>query len=185
MATSGALDIENTNISTAPGVELSSQQKTLIGSVLDLFAGRPSLPKLQLWKDDATFEDPIAKAHGRKEYEAQWYGLQTAFSEIERLHHQVKSSGNPIEMELKTRYKVAGVGTEKTIESVVRIFTDGDKISKVEDRWNGNLPDGAVANVSDPFPEWTSGLCGEMRCPYRHLLMHGGTGRISYSANVY
>jgi hypothetical protein len=151
MATAPSLQIENTNIHTAPGVELSSQQKTLVGSVLDLFAGRPSLAKLQLWKDDGVFEDPLAKAHGRKEFEAQWYGLQTAFSEIERLHHEVKSAGNPIEMDLKTRYMVKGVGAEKTVESVVRIFTEGDKISKVEDRWNGSLPDGAVANVSGSY----------------------------------
>jgi hypothetical protein len=146
------LNIENTNINTAPNVTLTEQQKTLIGSVLDLFAGRPSLAKLQLWKDNGVFEDPIAKAQGRKEFEAQWYGLQTAFSEIERLHHEVKSAGNPIEMDLKTRYVVKGVGAEKVMESVVRIFTDGDRISKVEDRWNGNLPDGAVANVSFVFP---------------------------------
>jgi len=62
------LGIENTNVKTAAGVELSAQQKLLVGSVLDvshtfpqqnqnisptrknkLFAGRPSLKKLQLW----------------------------------------------------------------------------------------------------------------------------------------
>jgi len=64
--------IENTNINTAPGVELSSQQKTLVGSVLDLFAGRPSLDKLQLWTDEGVFEDPITVARGRKQFEPQW-----------------------------------------------------------------------------------------------------------------
>ena len=68
-------NIENTNINTASGVALSPQQKTLVGSVLDLFAGRPSLEKLQLWSDDATFEDPITIAQGRKRYEAQWVYL--------------------------------------------------------------------------------------------------------------
>jgi len=43
-----------------------------VGSVLDLFAGRPSLPKLRLWADDATFEDNITVSKGRKQYEAQW-----------------------------------------------------------------------------------------------------------------
>ena len=159
------LKIENTNINTAPNVTLSDHQKTLVGSVLDLFAGRPSLAKLQLWKDDGVFEDPIAKAQGRKEFEAQWYGLQTAFSEIERLHHEVKSAGNPIEMDLKTKYVVKGVGAEKVMESVVRIFTDGERIAKVEDRWNGNLPDGAVANVSFLVPSSSgSGDC-DVGCP--------------------
>jgi hypothetical protein len=69
---SSGLNIENTNIKTAPGVTLEEQQKTLVGSVLDLFAGRPSLEKLQLWKDEGVFEDPITIAEGRKQYEAQW-----------------------------------------------------------------------------------------------------------------
>ncbi len=33
-------------------------------------------------QDDATFADPLTKAEGRKQYEAQWYGLVAAFSEI-------------------------------------------------------------------------------------------------------
>jgi hypothetical protein len=73
MSTSSSdLKIENTNIKTASGVDLSSQQKTIVGSVLDLFAGRPSLEKLQLWSDEGVFEDPITVARGRKQYEAQW-----------------------------------------------------------------------------------------------------------------
>lgn len=134
--------IENTEIKTAPGVTLSDAQILLTGSVLDLFAGRPSLKKLSLWKDNARFEDPITNAGGRKQYSAQWYGLVAAFSEIERLSHQVTSSGNPIIMNLKTRYVVKGIGKEQTIDSVVKIHTDSDKIAKVEDRWNDQLPDG-------------------------------------------
>ena len=147
----GELRIENQNINTAADVELSDHQTTLVGSVLDLFAGRPSLAKLQLWKDDAVFQDPITVAQGRKEFEPQWYGLQTAFSEIERLSHQVNSSGNPIEMDMKTRYKVKGLGSEKVIDSKINIYTDGDKISKVEDKWNGELPESGIANVSSVF----------------------------------
>ncbi len=144
----GELKIENTNINTLPDVKLSDHQKTIVGSVLDLFAGRPSLAKLQLWKDDAVFSDPITIAQGRSQFEPQWYGLQTAFSEIERLHHEVTSSGNPIEMSMKTRYKVKGLGSEQTIDSKINIFTEGDKISKVEDKWDGQLPDSSIKNVS-------------------------------------
>jgi hypothetical protein len=102
------LGIESTDIKTATGVSLSPQQRVLVGSVLDvllpihlprseqgwkgeeervltigqLFAGKPTLKKLQLWTDDATFADPLTKAEGRRQYEAQWYGLKAAFSEI-------------------------------------------------------------------------------------------------------
>ncbi|KZF24878.1 hypothetical protein L228DRAFT_236039 [Xylona heveae TC161] len=142
------IPIENTNVNTAPQVQLDQTQRLLAGSVLDLFAGRPSLKKLSLWTDDATFEDPLTKAGGRKQYEAQWYGLQTAFSEIERLNHQVTSSGNPIEMDLSQRYKVKGIGMEKTINSKVKIFyNNAGKITRVEDRWDGELPDSSIQNV--------------------------------------
>jgi len=80
--TAANLGIENMDIKTAAGVSLNDQQKIIVGSVLDLFAGRPSLKKLQLWTDNAKFQDPITHAEGRKQYEAQWYGLQSAFSEI-------------------------------------------------------------------------------------------------------
>ncbi|KAF2812243.1 uncharacterized protein BDZ99DRAFT_383627, partial [Mytilinidion resinicola] len=147
--TTSNLTIENTNLNTAPGVELSATQKTLVGSVLDLFAGRPSLEKLQLWSDEGVFEDPITIARGRKQYEAQWYGLQSAFSSIERLSHSIMSSENPISIDMKTKYTVKGINKEQTIESIVNIFTseDGQKIVKVEDKWNGELPDSSIKDA--------------------------------------
>ncbi|KAF2493568.1 hypothetical protein BU16DRAFT_551378 [Lophium mytilinum] len=149
MTTSNNLNIENTNLNTAPGVDLTPTQRTLTTSILDLFAGRPSLEKLALWTDDAVFEDPITIARGRKQYEAQWYGLQSAFSSIERLSHEVTSAGNPISMDMKTKYTVKGIGKEQTIESVIKIFTDeaGEKIVKVEDKWGGNLPESSFVNA--------------------------------------
>jgi hypothetical protein len=108
-----------------------------------------SILALTTSQDDAIFQDPITKAEGRKQYEPQWYGLQTAFSEIERLHHEVTSAGNPITMDLKTRYKIKGIGKEQTIESVVNIHTtSAGKITMVEDKWNGELPEGAFSKAS-------------------------------------
>jgi hypothetical protein len=53
-------------------------------------------------------------------------------------------------MDLKTRYKVKGVGNGQVIESVVKVHLDegGERITGVEDRWNGNIPEGAFAKVS-------------------------------------
>jgi hypothetical protein len=143
--------VETTNVQANPGVQLSPAQQLLTGSVLDLFAGRPSKRKLTLWSDDGSFHDPLTNATGRKQYEAQWYGLKAAFSEIERLHASVKSAGNPIELDLKTRYKVKGLGSEKTIQSLIAIHTTGEgeamRIMKVEDKWDGSIEDGPVKNA--------------------------------------
>lgn len=145
------LGIKNTSIDTAPGVTLNDNQKILVGSVLDLFAGKPSLKKLQLWTDTATFADPITNANGRKQYEPQWYGLAAVFSSITRLHYSVTSSCNPITMDLKTNYKLKGLGKETVIDSVVEIWEgegeDKGKIVKVVDKWSGKLPEGAFANA--------------------------------------
>jgi hypothetical protein len=44
---------------------------------------------------------------------------------------------------------VKGLRIEKIIDSVVKIHTDakGERVTAVEDRWNGNIPDGAFAKV--------------------------------------
>jgi hypothetical protein len=78
------------------------------------------------------------------------YGLDAAFSPIEQLHHEVKSSENPIIMDLKQRYVIKGIQKEQIITSVVTIQStpDGTKIEKVEDKWNGKLPDSSIQNVS-------------------------------------
>ena len=52
-------------------------------------------------------------------------------------------------MDMKTKYKMKGVGIEQTIQSVVKIHHDNqEKITKVEDRWNDELPEGTFKNVS-------------------------------------
>lgn len=120
-----------------------------------------------MWDDNGVFEDNITIATGRKQFEPQWvcdlplldlallkrqlkYGLQAAFSEIERLHHEVVSAGNPIGMDLKTRYVTKGISKEQTISSRINIFYDKDtgKITKVQDKWDGELPDSSFKNVS-------------------------------------
>lgn len=70
-------------------------------------------------------------------------------SEIERLSHSVKSADNPISWDLKTRYVVNGLKKEQTILSVVNIYTNSaSKIEKAENKWDGNLPDSSITNIS-------------------------------------
>ena len=44
---------------------------------------------------------------------------------------------------------VKGIGKEQVIQSEVAIHLDGEgKIEKLEDKWDGKLPEGGIANVS-------------------------------------
>ena len=52
-------------------------------------------------------------------------------------------------MDMKTRYVVKGIGQEKTIQSVIKVWLNQQgKIERVEDRWDDQLPDGGIKNVS-------------------------------------
>lgn len=56
---------------------------------------------------------------------------------------------------MSNKYVVKGIKQEKVMNSVVRIHVGQDgKIDKVEDRWNGELPSGAISDVSNPR-NWT------------------------------
>jgi hypothetical protein len=52
-------------------------------------------------------------------------------------------------MDMTTMYKVKGIGKETTINSKINIFHDNGKITRVEDKWDGSLPDSSIANVSN------------------------------------
>ena len=68
-------------------------------------------------------------------------------------------------MDLKTRYVIKGIHKEQTITSKVNIFYDKatGKITKLEDKWDGKLPDSSFTNVSwwqlATLPDWSSAKC--------------------------
>ncbi|KAH9905470.1 hypothetical protein F4778DRAFT_779806 [Xylariomycetidae sp. FL2044] len=141
-----SVGIKNTNINEDAGVKLSPHQKVLVGSVLDLFSGNPTLRHLSLWSPSAVFTDPLTVAAGYDKYAAQWYGLPALFDPIRIRSHRVTSAGNPIELDLSNAYVVKGIKKEQVIDSRVRIHVgaDGRTIEKVEDRWNDELPEGTA-----------------------------------------
>jgi len=71
------LNIESVNINTASGADLNAQQKVLVGSILDLFKGKPTLKKLQLWTVSV-----ISHPKGRKEKHTH----EDEFSDVKNLN---------------------------------------------------------------------------------------------------
>ena len=51
---------------------------------------------------------------------------------------------------MRTRYVIKGIGKEQTVDSKINIAYDKatGKITKVEDKWDGKLPDSSFTNVS-------------------------------------
>lgn len=124
-----------------------------VASSHQLFEGKPTLKHLSLWNPDATFIDPITTAQGYNRYAAQWYALAQMLSPVEIQSHEVISSGNPIEVKLHNRYTLPSINKPQDIHSVVRIWVDDNgKIDRVEDRWDGELPEGALSEVCSGGP---------------------------------
>ncbi|PFH58289.1 hypothetical protein XA68_13915 [Ophiocordyceps unilateralis] len=146
-----SIGVKNTELNISPGVTLTSEKKVVVGSVLDLFEGHPTLRHLTLWQPTATFQDPIAIAKGYASYAAQWYGLPVLFNPIKIRSHEVTSGGNPIELSLSNAYTMKGLKSEHVINSTVRIHVaDDGKIEKVEDKWDMNIPLSGTS-ISDAF----------------------------------
>ena len=89
-------------------------------------------------------------AQGYDRFAAQWYGLAALFRPIQLQNYKVVSDGNPVELELSNKYVVKGIKHEQVIDSKVVILIGADgKIERLEDRWNGKLPEGVVSEVSE------------------------------------
>ncbi|KAI1872177.1 uncharacterized protein JN550_003896 [Neoarthrinium moseri] len=146
-ASFASYNIKNTSINEGSGVKLSDQQK-VANYRPQLFEGNPTLKHLSLWSRNATFADNITNAVGYDKFAAQWYGLPAVFNPIKIQSHQVTSGGNPIELSLSNKYVVKGIKKEQVMDSVVKIHVGSDgKIEKVEDKWNGKLPEGGISEV--------------------------------------
>ncbi|KAK0632903.1 hypothetical protein B0T14DRAFT_505417 [Immersiella caudata] len=144
-----SIGVKNTSINFAVGINLSQHQKLLVGSVLDLFEGNPTLKHLSLWNRNGVFADPITDAVGYDRFAAQWYGLPAVFGNIQLISHKVVDGGNPMEVELQNRYTAKVIGKTQEIKSRVKIWVSGDgQIERVEDRWDGKeLPEGFVGEA--------------------------------------
>lgn len=73
-------------------------------------------------------------------------------SDIVQEEVAIKNVGNPMELHLKTKYKVKAVGKEQVIDSTVLVHmtdaSDGARITRVEDKWGGTPPpDGFFSKV--------------------------------------
>jgi hypothetical protein len=53
-------------------------------------------------------------------------------------------------LNLSQNYVVKGLGKEVKVDSIVEITTteDGSRITKLHDKWNGELPSGPIRDVS-------------------------------------
>ncbi|KAL7275992.1 hypothetical protein RUND412_001023 [Rhizina undulata] len=133
--------IETVEINVLQGLTLQGHQREVIGSVLDLFQGRPTRGKMAYWRGDAVFNGGFVKAFGRDEVLAAWQMHSKVMKDITMVSHEVvKVEDTSYEMELVQKYTLKGVGG-RVISVRSRIYIELDRcggIREVKDLWDGS-----------------------------------------------
>ncbi|KAK6966398.1 hypothetical protein R3P38DRAFT_3155151 [Favolaschia claudopus] len=119
---------------------LKADHERVLADIRSMYELRPSPEIFQRsWHPDAVFEDPLAKAHGFREYAAQWYAMPKLFAKSETVNSRVMSSTNSpnrIVFSQTQRYKNRFM--DKTISSVVTVdLDDSDRIIRMVELWDG------------------------------------------------
>jgi len=138
-------EIQNTDICTLPGVNLTDLQRKQVGCVLDLFQAKPTLFKLNMFAEDGVYEDAFATANGRDEIGGQFYGLPKVTRESITRSHCVKSVSpdGKIEMDLHQVFVFKLGGKEVDMKTTIIIYSDAKtgKITRLQDRPMEDIPD--------------------------------------------
>ncbi|KAH8117428.1 hypothetical protein DFH11DRAFT_1687433 [Phellopilus nigrolimitatus] len=111
------------------------------------------------WRKDAVFEDPLAHCEGLNEIAPQ----PKVFSKSETVASRVLSSThhpNRIIYSQTQEYTLRGIGTKRTVKSIVVIeLDDDDKIVRLEDQRNGEESPtawgvGTLRRLNGKFTPW-------------------------------
>ncbi|TFY67778.1 hypothetical protein EVJ58_g1405 [Rhodofomes roseus] len=136
--------ITNASVDVAPGVTIDDHRRTLVGVVLDLFQGKPSLYKMDFFAEDAVYEDPVAKSVGRTSIAGQFYGLPELFrSSVTKSAQITASDAHTTSFRVLHEFTPKLVPKTVSFDTVMTITVDAaGKITHWRDRPSAGIPDG-------------------------------------------
>ncbi|KAK3166593.1 hypothetical protein QOZ80_1AG0047860 [Eleusine coracana subsp. coracana] len=125
-----------------------TQEKEKVGGVserimphlLNIYGSRATARDFEIYAADATFEDPLMRAHGVKQIKSAFYTLPKVFGESKIVEYTVQE--NPtgpgkteVLIDNKQHYKVFGKAVDLT--SLIRLEVNEEgKVVKHEDWWD-------------------------------------------------
>ncbi|KAL9225022.1 hypothetical protein vseg_000994 [Gypsophila vaccaria] len=111
----------------------------IIPRLLNLYGRQPRASDFEIYADNATFEDPLMRAHGVKQIKSAFYTIPKVFSESGIVGYTLKeeeiSPGkNEILIDNKQHYKFWGRNIDMI--SLIVLEVEGGKVVRHEDRWD-------------------------------------------------
>jgi len=111
----------------------------ILPHLLNMYGSRATARDFEIYAPDATFEDPLMRAHGVKQIKSSFYTLPKVFGESKIVEYTVQENPTgPGKVEIlidnKQHYKVFGKPVDLT--SLIRIQVEDGKVVRHEDWWN-------------------------------------------------
>ncbi|ONK77547.1 uncharacterized protein A4U43_C02F7710 [Asparagus officinalis] len=134
-------DRSNKNLDDSRSHKSHSLSHTIIPHILNLYGSRATAKDFEIYDPNATFEDPLMRAHGVKQIKSAFYSVAKIFSESEIVEYSVQESATAsgkaeILIDNKQHYKIFGKDVD--ITSLIKLNIQEGKIIRHEDWWDRN-----------------------------------------------
>ncbi|PYH84400.1 hypothetical protein BO82DRAFT_430107 [Aspergillus uvarum CBS 121591] len=141
---------------------LSPARRAIQHHILNLYGGSASESDMQVYAEQAIYDDPLSYCDTRYKIAGQWYGIPKLFARSETLATEVvPSPDDELVWKQRQRYTVAGLHASKVVDSLVslRLEPSGDagaeKVVYHKDMWNEKDYD------HEGFGAWVKKLNGD------------------------
>jgi hypothetical protein len=132
-------------------ISISPRRQNILKSICALYSGSASEEDMQIYAEDAIYDDPLSYCDSRYKIAGQWYGIPKLFAKSTTLATQVVKSSNvsdggdlksELVFKLRQEYVLIGTGEKgsKQVDSLVSLGLegkDGEELVKYhKDMWN-------------------------------------------------
>ncbi|KAI9374551.1 hypothetical protein BJX61DRAFT_540675 [Aspergillus egyptiacus] len=124
-------------------IPVSPSRKAIQEHILALYGGSASKDDMDVYAEQAVYDDPFSYCDTRYKIAGQWYGIPKLFAKSETLATEItESSEHELVWKQRQRYTFAGIRVPKTADSLVSLRlekdgeAEGEKVVYHKDMWN-------------------------------------------------
>ncbi|KAL6613749.1 hypothetical protein ACP70R_036019 [Stipagrostis hirtigluma subsp. patula] len=107
--------------------------------LLNMYGARATARDFEIYARNATYDDPLVRAHGKKQIKSAFYTLPKVFGDskiVEYTIQEIPTGPGKIEVLIdnKQHYKI--FGKPLNLESLIKLEIEDGKVVRHEDWWN-------------------------------------------------
>ncbi|XP_041999929.1 uncharacterized protein LOC121749424 isoform X1 [Salvia splendens] len=111
----------------------------ILPHILNLYASRATPKDFEIYAPNATFEDPLMRAHGVKQIKSAFYSLSKIFSESRIVDYTItekETSPGKTEILIDNKQYYKFLGRDINMISLIKLDTEDGKVVAHQDRWD-------------------------------------------------